>query len=186
MPTRRTTLAAISSASIPFVAGCLGNLPPGGSEFEDDWPTIPDSPESYPIIQPGDRSFDSFYEMEFETRELGTEDDYYRPHAIKVGNVGGVSGIDVGIIDTLAEEVMFKGRHTPPDGTGVKFRLLTPAQYIVKVRVPESDYQHTVRVMCSTFDCNASSTQIGVFDDDDIASSNTSLGAICGRGTFTC
>ena len=179
---RRTLLALTGSTTLGAVAGCIGAPTGGGDSDSDSGPTgnidsdltIPDSPEEYPVDDPGDRTAIDFAPSDTYTEiELGSRDGVeatYGPHAIRVMNFASHPEISVGVIDVLNEDIVHDESHEIPEYEDLKLQLLTPSLYVVNVRLSELDAEHTVNVPCGYFDCNDSNIKIGVFSDEEIAS----------------
>ena len=179
---RRTLLALTGSTTLGAVAGCIGT-PTGGADTDSDSDptgttdsdlTIPDSPEKYPVDDPGDLTVIDFSPSDtYNEIELGSRDgvkEAYGPHAIRVLNVGGHPEITVGVIDVLDEEIVHDESHAIPENEELRLQLQTPSLYVVTVRLPALDVDHTLKVPCEYFDCNNSNVMIGVFSDEEIAS----------------
>ena len=183
---RRTVLLA-STTAVAVIAGCLGlesddsgsagDGPSADSEPTDNTDsdlTIPDSPEEYPVDDPGDRTAIDFSPSDtYKEIELGSRDGVeakYEPHTIRVCNFASHPEITVGVIDVLDENIVHDETHEIPENEDLKLQLLTPSLYVVNVRLPELDAEHTVNVPCEYFDCNDSNVKIGVFSDEEIAS----------------
>ena len=95
----------------------------------------------------------------------------YEPHHVSVWNAGEEARqLSLEITDRATEKVLFDTSETVPADTALQVTLLDRSTYIIELRVPAVDAQQTLRVPSERFDCNESTTQIGVFPDSEIRS----------------
>ncbi|SDR17020.1 hypothetical protein [Natronobacterium texcoconense] len=198
---RRALLATTGPAVLGSIAGCADFVssvePSAASGDTDDRDAvddsdlefeIPESPDDVPINDFGNQEISDFSGAETrEEIEIGSGDgvdEKYGPHTVLVSNFGSDPELEIGVIDVLSKTVVHGNRHRIPDDERLAIELLTPSKYVVNVRSPESELEHAVRVPCWAFDCNLSSTSIGVFDDDEIAS--YLMTNLAGCGNYSC
>ncbi|ACV10705.1 hypothetical protein Huta_0518 [Halorhabdus utahensis DSM 12940] len=171
MITRRQVLAAVGVSST--LAGCPAVFRGEHVVTLSDETTIeiPASPEDVPVSN-GDRSLPSDIGENIHTEvTLGDRVTGDSPHDVRILNPLGVPEIYVGIVDLAADSVVYDERHPIPEDKKLQITLLEHSDYLVAVSVPEIERQHTVRVPCDYFDCNDSTTYIGIDEDGQISSS---------------
>ncbi|MFT4883698.1 MAG: hypothetical protein ACI8U4_001207 [Natronomonas sp.] len=94
-----------------------------------------------------------------------------QPHGVSVWNaMPEASTVEVRIVDAATDRVVLELTSALAADAAVEFSLLEPSTYRLTIRVPAVDASETVEVSRSWFDCNGSSTQIGVFENDRIDS----------------
>lgn len=109
-----------------------------------------------------------------------------QPHGVSVWNaMAETSTVEVRIVDAAADQVVLELTSTLASDAAVEFSLLEPATYRLDVRVPVGEASETVEVSRSWFDCNGSSTQIGVFEDGRIDSRTVTTLLACTDVTVT-
>lgn len=199
---RRWLLELTVGSICTGIAGCLdsdeSNTEDSDSEEPDSEASqhgsddrdleIPDSPEEYPVTDSGNRSISDFHSGEtYKDIDLGSRDgvdDAYGPHSVLVVNEAGVDEVDFGVIDVVENVIIHHETYAIPEGEKLVATLLEPSKYVLNVYVPEWEGKHSLRVPCSFFDCNGSSTRIGIFADGRINSSG--LSTLIGCPSFTC
>ena len=140
------------------LSGCLG---------AESVLIAPQSRHSPPMSDGELRDYDP--ERTFESREVGdpdavSESGGLRPHSVGVWNASsGERRIRVELAESEADDPHFSETLAFPADSELSFRLLEPATYVIRLRVPASGVRETLQVPRETFDCNASSTSIGVF-----------------------
>lgn len=180
---RRTVIASAGLALSTSFAGCLANSTPLGDTGNENDPSnsdIPDSPSDYPVNTGELEEFDpgsTYMEVDIGSRE--GVDDAYKPHDVGIWNEVAESEVTLRIIDYTEESVIHYETYEIPDGTSLSVSLLKPSEYLVEVSVPDTETQHIVRVPCRFFDCNASVTQIAVFEDGQMRSSVLATTVAC-------
>lgn len=170
MVTRRQVLAAVGVSST--LAGCPAVFREDHVVTLSDDTTIeiPAAPEDVPVSH-GDRSPPSDMGENIHTEvTLGDRVTGDSPHDVRILNPLGVPEIHVGIVDLADDSVVYDKRHSIPEDEKLKITLLEISDYLVAVFVPEIERQHTVRVPCDYFDCNESTTYVGIDEDGQISS----------------
>ncbi|WP_226482932.1 hypothetical protein [Natrinema amylolyticum] len=180
---RRTILAGAGFAfSTPF-AGCLADSVSSGdtgAEHDPDSSDIPDSPGDYPVNTGGLEEFDP--ESTYEEIDIGSRegvDDSSRPHDVEIWNEAAESEVVLRTIDFREELVVHHETYEIPDDTSLSVSLVEPSEYLIEMRVPATETQRMLRVPCHFFDCNASVTRIGIFEDGKMRSSVLLTTAAC-------
>lgn len=177
---RRTVLAALG-ATAGSLSGCVAH---GDDEQADGTgtPTAPDTPRGTPPANSGGLDeFDPAFT--YEHVDVGNRtgvDDRYGPHDVRVWNATAERHvINLRVVDRLAETTTYRDGHVVPADAALEASLLEPSRYLVQAWAPALDVHETVRVSCSLFDCNASVTSIGVFENGRTGSSVSSTLAGC-------
>lgn len=159
---RRSLLAGGGLAIASPLAGCRA---PGTS------PAVPEYPSKYPVSSRG--TVDYYSSGTYETHEIGDRsgvDDAYEPYPIVVWNAAGVPEVELILWDVIDEVDAYSETHEIPEDEDLELVLLEPSKYLVRVRVPDTETQHTVRVPCGFFDCYSIPTTIGILAADEIES----------------
>lgn len=176
---RRSLLAGASAALSSPIVGCLGDgdrladggLGGGGTEGDDVDALVDGNPEDYPVNSGGLDEYppeETHREVDVGSRD--GVDDRYGPHGVLLWTDAADLEIDLRVVDAAESSVVYRERHALPADAVLSVRLLEPSLYLVEVRVSGTETRHTVRVPCSFFDCNSSSTRIGI-DPDRVRSS---------------
>lgn len=109
-----------------------------------------------------------------------------QPHGVSVGNaMPEASTVEVRIVDAAADRAVLELTTQLAADTAVEFSLLEPSTYRLDIRVPAMDASETVEVSRSWFDCNGSSTQVGVFEDGRIDSRTVTTLLACADVTVS-
>ncbi|MFP4590218.1 MAG: hypothetical protein ACLFMX_05955 [Halobacteriales archaeon] len=185
MPSRRRLLAAIGTAPLVGVAGCLGLAPRADADDPRDTPEFdyPDDPDRYPAFDddhPVDVQIDR--DDADDTVEIGSREgvpDRHRPHHLQIADDVGGSTVEIGIYDALADEPVHGASHDLPEDGVRRFSLLEPSKYVLVLRVPDLEAERTLRVPCSFFDCNLSQTDVLIREDGTIHASVVSTLVAC-------
>ncbi|GAA0208234.1 hypothetical protein [Halobaculum roseum] len=151
---RRTVLHA-AAAGVVTMSGCaaMGSHPPESTnDLERFDPTTRDDRGDVdnPVVeQNGD----------------------YEPHHVSVWNATDEPRqISLEITDRSNQRGLFEMTETVPVDVALKVTLPDRSTYTIELRVPVLDAQQTLRVPSQRFDCNESTTQIGVFSSGEIRS----------------
>ena len=180
---RRTVLTGTGFALSASSAGCLGNSGLSGDTGDDYGPDDSDTVDSasdYPVNTGDLEEFDP--ERTYKEVAVGDRDgvdDSYRPHDVAIWNEAAESEVGLRIVDSTEESVVHHETYQIPADTTLSVSLLEPSEYRIEVRVPATETQHTLRVPCRFFDCNVSSTRIGVFEEGQMRSSVLSTTMAC-------
>jgi hypothetical protein len=175
---RRTFLAGAGTAlSAPLV----GRLPIPADATHDRTDDVADSPD-----------LDSFDPTEVRTelsvgsREGVADPEDNRPHGVSVWNaMPEASAVEVRIVDVADDRTVLELTTQLAADATVEFSLLEPSTYRLDIRVPAMDANETVEVSRSWFDCNGSSTQVGVFEDGRIDSRTVTTLLACADVTVS-
>ena len=193
---RRTVLAGVGSALAASSAGCLVDGEPsanasndGPSETTEETDTPDESGTSeafseYPIDTDGFRAFDP--DRTAETIDVGSRSGVassYGPHHVDIWNAAGVPAVDVRITDATDESVVYRETNEIPDDAALSISLLDPSPYRLEIRLPATGSRQTLRIPCRFFDCNYSTTRIGLFENGEIAASVLATTAACSSAT---
>jgi len=179
---RRKVLTAAGLTTLAPLSGCSSvNFGSEGGN-EDTELEIPDSPDEYPVSE-GDLSLPEFEPgekyIEFDIQSREGIDDAFGPHGVSVWNATVESAVSLGIIDVLDTSVHHHESYKIPHNQEIFVSLLNPSKYILNIRVPDRETEQTLLVPCGFFDCNESSTLIGIFDGGQIESTVRSTRAAC-------
>lgn len=196
-PSRREVLQTITATAPVGLAGCLyggASAPtdssPGTDQAATGEPTStssptttpPPTPETTPPEQIGGgvdaEDKPTYKRVQVGSRE-GVNDDF-NPHDIFVWNSrDGEKSVAVRILDRIAESTVHRAEYTIPAGEDVKIRLLTPSKYYVQLWGPAVNSPQTLLVPCERFDCNYSSTIIGIFEGGEVRATILTTLAAC-------
>lgn len=180
---RRTVLAGVCFALPASSAGCLGSSGLSGAtgdEHEPDDSATLDSPTDVPVNMGDLAEFDperTYKEITVRSRDGVAES--YRPHDVAIWNEAAEPEVGLRITESAGGSVVHHETYEIPADTTLSVSLLEPSEYRIEVRVPAAGTRHTLRVPCRFFDCNVSSTQIGVFEDGQMRSSVISTTMEC-------
>jgi hypothetical protein len=135
---------------------------------------------------PGEGDLDSFdpdaiqAEVELGNRAEVANASLNRPHDLAVWNATGSSiSVELRIADAAGEHPPFKIAYGVPADDAVVVALLEPSEYSVEVDAPVEEADASMTVPRSRFDCNDSTTQIGVFEDGTVKSRLVTTLAFC-------
>ena len=184
---RRQVIAGVAAGSVTSIGGCLGHLSNSSSPAQQSM-TFPEDPDEFPVND--DEGIEDRWEDWDETEriKLGSRegiDDAYGPHGIRVINAADAQPVEFGVFDVLEDEVIHHERYDLDHDEYLEVSLLRPSKYLVKVRLPDAGTEHGLRVPCNLFDCNSSSTNLEIVDDDHFRSSVISTMVAC-HETFDC
>lgn len=175
---RRTLLAGAGTALSAPLVGRLPIPTDGTHDRNDDGADSPD--------------LDSFDPTEVQTelavgsREGVADPDANRPHGVSVWNtMPEASTVEVRIVDAAADRAILELTTQLSADAAVEFSLSEPSTYRLDIRVPATDASETVEVSRTWFDCNGSSTQVGVFEDGRIDSRTVTTLLACADATVS-
>lgn len=179
---RRSVLAGVgSSLGLPS-AGCLsGRLGAnaGKRDGETDTP-LPETPSQYPTATGDLAEFDpSETDQKVDVGSRDGVDEAYQPHDVSIWNEAGYGETVVEVADYGSNTKPLERTFEISADTALRVSLLEPSVYLVAVGLPSTGSELTLRVPCFVFDCNASSTQFGLFADGAIRSTMGSTLAGC-------
>ncbi|WP_336135897.1 hypothetical protein [Natronomonas amylolytica] len=156
----------IAGAGAALSAPLVGRLPVPAGATHDRTDDGADSPDLDSFDPTAVRT-----ELAVGSREGVADPEANRPHGVSVWNaMPDVSTVEVRIVDVADDRVVLELTTKLAADAAVEFSLLEPSAYRLDVRVPAMDARETVEVSRSWFDCNGSSTQVGVFEDGRIDS----------------
>lgn len=190
-PTRRKVLQTITTAIPVGTAGCLTSSTfqntessPSNSPRNTSTPTStpPATPETTPPESSGrvpDAKQKTTYKRVKIGSRQGVEGDF-KPHALIIWNtLNSEQSVSVQILNKIAESTVHRADYNIPSDEAVKIHLLTPSKYYVQLWGPPIGSPETLLVPCDRFDCNESSTIIGIFDDGKVGSTILSTLVAC-------
>ena len=132
-----------------------------------------------------DGELDSYEpERTFETLEFGDPEAVpasadVRPHFLNIWNAtAGSRRIRVELAGSESDDPLFARTVEFPSDADLSIRLVEPATYVLRLHDPATGVRETLQVPRETFDCNDSSTSVGVFGYE-IRSSTYSTLALC-------
>jgi len=179
---RRSVLAGVGSSLGLSSAGCLsGRLGAnaGGSARETST-ALPETPSKYPTATDDLEEFTpSQTDQKVDVGSREGVDEAYQPHDVSIWNEAGYGETVVEIADYGSNTKPLERTFEIPADTALRVSLLEPSVYLVTVGLPSPGNELTLRVPCFVFDCNASSTQFGLFADGAIRSTMGSTLAGC-------
>jgi len=190
-PSRRKILQAITTAVPVGLAGCMSGGPPqttdqspspGSKETPAPTSTPPKTPESTPPVNSG--GLDDFDPSDtYKRLAIGSRDavkEEFKPHDLRIWNaVGTDQTVAVRILDRLEKTTVHRTDYNMPADEEARITLLTPSKYFVQLWGPVIDAPETLRVACHHFDCNVSSTDIGIFGSGEVRSAIFSTLVAC-------
>lgn len=186
---RRTLLSTASALLVPSLAGCLADsILSGDPESETRDLEIPDSLSDYPMSTQEGFDFGEYDPAAtYDELEIGSRDgipDGYGPYTVRIWNAAGEPTVGFGLVDLEEESVVHNDLYSIPDDEELTVTLLKPSNYLVTVYVSEKDTEQTVQVSCRSFDCNESSTRIGILEDGTIKAVARTTVVYCASGCW--
>ena len=165
---RRTVIGSAGIALSTALAGCL-NVANGAVMGQDDSTNNPSEPESSDPKQ-SEMEFNPEY-MQTEIEVGSPEGIEERPHSLQFWNATPSSLLtNFHIFDKSVEKISLDVTTDLPADVGLSVSLVEPSDYRLQIQAPSEEIEATVTVSRSWFDCNPSSTQIGLFEDGRVES----------------
>ncbi|WP_158059416.1 hypothetical protein [Halorussus halophilus] len=181
MPSHRSRRAFLAAGvgTLASLAGCLGS------------DSVLIAPKSYHSPPMSDGELHRYEpERTVEKLDVGdpdaiANDPDTQPHSVGIWNVGEAERrIRVELRDVDSNEQIFAETVEFPADAELSFRLYEPATYVLRLHVPATGVRETLQIPRETFDCNESSTSVGVFGYE-IRSTTYSQLLACESGVTT-
>jgi hypothetical protein len=179
---RRSVLTGLGSSVALSTTGCLsGTLGATADETASETNiALSKTPAQYPTATGDLERFaptETFGKVNVGSRE--GVDEAYQPHDVSIWNEAGYAETVVEVADYRSNSKPLERTFEVPTDTALGVSLLEPSLYLVTVSLPSAGSELTLRIPCFAFDCNASSTQFGLFADGAIRSTTGSTLAGC-------
>lgn len=143
-------------------------------------------PASAGLDSSGDGDLESFdpdsvqAEIELGNRDEVADESLNQPHDVAVWNATATSiSVELQVSDAAGERPPFEMAYGIPAGDAVVVALLEPSEYNVEVQASVAEAEASMTIPRSRFDCNASTTQVGVFGDGTVKSRLVTTLAYC-------
>lgn len=170
---KRRALLATVGTGVASLSGCLAAA--DGPSAPDSTPgTPPATPDSTPPVNTG--GLDDFDPSSTSRQvEVGSRDgvkEKFGPHDLLIWNASeSEQSVSLRILDRVRETTAHRAGYTIPADAAVEITLLRPSKYYLQLWGPAIDTPETLLVPCDLFDCNASATRIGIFENGRVRSS---------------
>lgn len=168
---RRKLLKALSIGTIPL-SGCLSeskqsrsqrgaSLPPNSSTTSNtDRSELPEYAPEY-----------TYLDFQTGSENTVTDPEQNQPHEIGIWNATAETfGITVEIFEQPTESAVLSGTYRLPSDTDLSLTLLEPATYLVRIQPVTTDAKESLHIPRDRFDCNASTTHVGIRENGRINS----------------
>lgn len=143
-------------------------------------------PASTGLNSPGEGDLESFdpdsvqAEIELGNRDEVAKESLNRPHDVTVWNATATSvTVELQVSDAAGDRPPFEMTYGIPADDAVVVALLEPSDYDVEVQASVEGAEASMTIPRSRFDCNGSTTQVGVFGDGTVKSRLVTTLAYC-------
>lgn len=110
-----------------------------------------------------------------------SDGDEVRPHYVNVWNDALIARkVEVIIREQEGSTTVLDDQYEIPADAALPIVLRTPAEYVISLRIVESDTETTLQSDQNWFDCNHTATNVRVTDDGRIDSTFVTTWAECG------